>query len=1216
MELLLKRYLKLCLFLIITTTVSLGQSQPYLSAPVNGSTWETATPTLYWWYVPTPYIYGPYNYSVQVSASYSDFSESKLLVDAEVSAYGAGNYPINNSVGLIQGVTYYWRVGVNGNFSSVWYFTPSGSGSVTTYTINASAAAHGSISPSGTTTLARGSNQTFSIVPNSGYSIEDVLVDDVSVGALSSYTFENITTNHTISASFVFIPVFDTTFVSILGSDADGNGSRAKPYRHIQRGLDKTKPGHFVFVFDGVYEEDLVLTKPVKIIGEVKPSTRSFQIETNDVTIKNFKVAQSSPGPGIQKKGIESYYHRDKLTIENVDVYTNAEFGLLLENIDSVEVKDCNFYKNNMGGVAIFFCNHLTFDNVGIWENLRGFAAYNSNYISINNLFSSNNGKAYPDYHPDENGFTFQLCNDIEMNNVIISDNDDQGLKFEDCSRIGMNIVNSCYNKTDGMAFIESDHISFNTGASYENGSTEDDNGIEVVFCDNMLFSNVAANDNSNNGILFDLHYKGVYQWDPSIPIPSPLPDTCLGQTTNVSLIDVSARLNGKHGLYGLHMNNFNFSKPDFSENAESGLELDAAQSFGIVDGTFDGNKNGIVLKPTINVHKIAQNLGLDDIYGFSLMGVGSISNNSENGILMLTEPYPGYSDSSSRITRPLFYGSFKVIGNGLVGLNMSGFIEKPVFSGLYFQSTNSRGVQITDLTDDDYVSDVKINDCYFDGYANNITRYAIALTDGTLYSKDNVDAKNNVFVGATGNAFVENRIYHKVDDALLGLVTTTGWTNGNPSVIIGSASAYIGNYVTIPVTLNINAVPLGFTFLSGKITFDEHKIRYKGYSTGTGTIFNNANWATQFRHVNTDELEFISVGFSDSEINYSGVLFTLTFEVAAETDGFATVEGLASDWVNNGTIPLEIFNGTITYTSNLNLSLVKGDANLNGEVEEGDCLAIANHVSGITLTNQAYLNANVNKDNRVDGLDAADILFYINYHIWPASASPALADLTFATASIDQEGLLRFPITLYNCSNVRSIEVELSYDESKIDFRNFRQLMQGEGYYVEAKSVETGKTKLFFTSAENSNGTLVPAELYFNLKSNDNTAGLISSSYSVNGATSKQGPAYGSNTITGVDAAKEIPVSFYVEQNYPNPFNPSTTIKYALPHTSYVTVKIYDILGRLVNTLVNSEMPAGIHKVVWNGDDSKGAKVVSGPYFYQINSGSQIISKKMLLVK
>ncbi len=126
----------------------------------------------------------------------------------------------------------------------------------------------------------------------------------------------------------------------------------------------------------------------------------------------------------------------------------------------------------------------------------------------------------------------------------------------------------------------------------------------------------------------------------------------------------------------------------------------------------------------------------------------------------------------------------------------------------------------------------------------------------------------------------------------------------------------------------------------------------------------------------------------------------------------------------------------------------------------------------------------------------------------------------------------------------------------------------------------------------------------------------MISSSYSVNGAASKQGPAYGSNTITGVDAAKEIPVSFYVEQNYPNPFNPSTTIKYALPQTSYVTVKIYDILGRLVNTLVNSEMPAGIHKIVWNGDDSKGAKVVSGPYFYQINSGSQIISKKMLLVK
>jgi len=1217
MELLLKRYLTPFLFLIFFTSVSFGQSQPYLSAPVHGSTWETATPTLYWWYLPSPYVLGPYEYSVQLSTNYYDFSEPNLLINTTViTNYGAGSYTVGNSAGLIQGVTYHWRVGVNGNYSAVWSFSPYTSGGVVTYTIHSYAETHGSISPSGTLTLARGADQTFSIVPDAGYNIEDVLVDDVSVGAVSSYTFENITSSHTISASFTYIPVYDTTFVSILGSDADGNGSREKPYRSIQRGLDKSKPGHFVYVFNGVYEEDLVLTKPIKIIGEVKPSTRSFLIETNDVTLKNFKVTQSSPGPGIQKKGIESYYHRDKLTIENVDVYSNAEFGLLLENIDSVEVKDCNFYSNYMGGIAIFYCNHLSFSNIGLNDNLRGFAAYHSNYITIDNLNSWNNGKAYPDYHPDENGITFQLCNDIVMNSVITWNNDEQGIKFEDCSRIEMNIVSSRENKTDGIVFIESDQIYFNTGISFKNGYTADDNGIEVIACDNIHFSDVAVNENSNNGILFDLYYKGVYKWNPSIPIPNPLPDTCLLPTTNISLANVSARSNGKHGLFGLHVSNINITNPDFSGNIESGLELDAAQNIGIIDGTFDGNKNGIVLGPTVNVHKIAQKLSSDEVAGFSLVGNGSISNNLENGILIVTEPYPGNPDSSSVVTGALFYGAFNVFNNGVAGLNMSGRIKFPVFSGLYFKSTTSLGVLITDLSASENVEGVKINDCYFEGYANAGTRYAIALWDGTSGSSQEVNATNNIFVGATSDTYVGNRIFDKNDNPLLGLVTFTGWTNGNPSIIIGSASAYTGTYVTIPVLLDISAVPLEFTQLSGKITFDEHKIRYKDYSIGTGTIFNNANWATQFRHTNTNELEFISMGFSDSKINYSGVLFTITFEVAAETDGSAAVEGLASDWIHNGAIPLIIYNGTITYTSNMNISILKGDANLNGEVEDGDCRSIVNHMGGLTLSGQAYLNANVNKDNRVDVLDAADILFYIYNHVWPSTAGSALGELTFASASIDQEGLLRFPVTLYNCSNVRSVEVELTYDESKIDFRNFRQLLQGDGYYVEAKSIETGKTRLIFTSADNNSGTLVPAELYFNLKSGSNTAGLITSSYSVNGATAKNGPTYGASSVTDVETREEIPVSFDVEQNYPNPFNPSTTIKYSLPQATYVTVKIYDILGSLVNTIVNSEMPAGKHKVVWNGDNSFGAKVVSGPYFYQVISGNNIISKKMLLVK
>jgi ABC-type transporter MlaC component len=94
---------------------------------------------------------------------------------------------------------------MNGNTSVTATFT------LKTYTITASAGANGSISPSGSVTVNHGANQTFSITPNSGYNINDVKVDGASVGKVSSYTFTNVTANHTIEASFSAIATYTLT---------------------------------------------------------------------------------------------------------------------------------------------------------------------------------------------------------------------------------------------------------------------------------------------------------------------------------------------------------------------------------------------------------------------------------------------------------------------------------------------------------------------------------------------------------------------------------------------------------------------------------------------------------------------------------------------------------------------------------------------------------------------------------------------------------------------------------------------------------------------------------------------------------------------------------------------------------------------------------------------------------------------------------------------
>ena len=94
------------------------------------------------------------------------------------------------------------------------------------------------------------------------------------------------------------------------------------------------------------------------------------------------------------------------------------------------------------------------------------------------------------------------------------------------------------------------------------------------------------------------------------------------------------------------------------------------------------------------------------------------------------------------------------------------------------------------------------------------------------------------------------------------------------------------------------------------------------------------------------------------------------------------------------------------------------------------------------------------------------------------------------------------------------------------------------------------------------------------------------------------------------------IPTEFELSQNYPNPFNPNTIIKYNIPQKSFVSLKIYDMLGREIKSLVNSEKEPSTYNVEWNGTNNFGQRVASGAYVYQITAGDFIQTKKMVYLK
>jgi hypothetical protein len=104
-------------------------------------------------------------------------------------------------------------------------------------------------------------------------------------------------------------------------------------------------------------------------------------------------------------------------------------------------------------------------------------------------------------------------------------------------------------------------------------------------------------------------------------------------------------------------------------------------------------------------------------------------------------------------------------------------------------------------------------------------------------------------------------------------------------------------------------------------------------------------------------------------------------------------------------------------------------------------------------------------------------------------------------------------------------------------------------------------------------------------------------------------------NDVERIDEDKVVK-DFLLGQNYPNPFNPSTEIKFHIARQSFVSLKIYDLLGREIKTLVSEELDNGVYIVDWNGDNNFGEKVSSGIYFYRIEAGSYINSRKMLLLK
>ncbi|HUI28860.1 MAG TPA: T9SS type A sorting domain-containing protein [Candidatus Acidoferrales bacterium] len=211
------------------------------------------------------------------------------------------------------------------------------------------------------------------------------------------------------------------------------------------------------------------------------------------------------------------------------------------------------------------------------------------------------------------------------------------------------------------------------------------------------------------------------------------------------------------------------------------------------------------------------------------------------------------------------------------------------------------------------------------------------------------------------------------------------------------------------------------------------------------------------------------------------------------------------------------------------------------------------------------------------NGNNKLEMMIWINYQ----GPQPAGGQVTTATINgISWQ-------VWWNNSSTLSYRIVTKRDSCNLDIRNFMNDAVTRGYLDTAWSL--GAVEAGF-------------EIW------QNGAGLTSDSFSVD-----------TETVTEVDGPVDIrPSGFRLEQNYPNPFNPSTVINYQLAMNSQVTLKVYDVLGREVETLLSEPQTVGSHSVTFNATN-----LPSGVYFYRLQvvdpvrgTGSYTATKRLLLLK
>ena len=375
------------------------------------------------------------------------------------------------------------------------------------------------------------------------------------------------------------------------------------------------------------------------------------------------------------------------------------------------------------------------------------------------------------------------------------------------------------------------------------------------------------------------------------------------------------------------------------------------------------------------------------------------------------------------------------------------------------------------------------------------------------------------------------------------------------------------------------------YTYINGENRFSSN---YYKFRVDNGSLYSNFN--------------------NEGYIIHKG--FTVDEEAWLTRDGVASgqdeVVDHAIEWINNVVYPHDILSDKTYYTPGI------GSVNLSTVIE---------NPNSHQLSARGYIH-NLN-DILIDSVDLAKQNLEATGENWAGSiTTPAIEDFfKISVTAFDQTASTSFTFpNAIRFTTVGSVVLD-SLSISKVsDYYTVKPFVKNlsTGTTITSASVklicnDPWITSITPTSSPLPNippGAVVSPSSGFTVRVDTTFTDYFNFKVEISSAN---WPYWVDSTlvVVGVEDEPTLPTEYALEQNYPNPFNPVTIISYSLPKTSLVQLKIFNVLGQEIATLINEEIPAGTYELTWYA-----AHLPSGVYFYRLKAGDFISVKKMLLLK